>query len=170
MTEEHFASLPEVTLADGTSNWAIYKIPAEGTILGPVKPDYTMRFHNGANYENTIGTLDFSGPVMTFTGDAEESAKLFFGRLAKLFASRLEQVEKPRTLYAALDKLDAEDTAKYEQLQADAERLAWLEQQHWDMAELYSLVNSWITRDGKRHPQGLASAIDAAMAQQKETK
>jgi len=52
----------------------------------------------------------------------------------------------------------------------EIEGVMWLEQQHWDKDELFELVNNWKTKDGTRHPQGLAAAIDAAIAQQKETR
>jgi len=68
----------------------------------------------------------------------------------------------------AVEELERQ-AKEIEKLKADAERLIWLEQRHWGIDELYNLVNNWITKDGKRHSQGLASAIDAAIAQQKET-
>ena len=52
------------------------------------KPNYNMTFHNGGKQ---IGVLDFNGPEMTFTGDADESAKVFFDFIAKSFKARLEQ-------------------------------------------------------------------------------
>ena len=36
-----------------------------------------------------IGTLDFSGPKMVFTGEAEDSAMVFFDHIARLFSARL---------------------------------------------------------------------------------
>ena len=71
-------------------------------------------------------------------------------------------------LYEAADELDRQ-AKEIEALKADAERLMWLEQQHWDKDELFELVNNWKTKDGKRHPGGLMDAIGAAIAQQKET-
>ena len=52
------------------------------------KPNYTMTFHHK---EKTIGTLDFNGPELVFTGDAEESAKVFFDFIAERFKRRLEE-------------------------------------------------------------------------------
>lgn len=52
------------------------------------KPSYVISFHrDGA----TIGELDFNGPTLKFTGDAEESAKMFFDFIAKSFAGRLAE-------------------------------------------------------------------------------
>jgi hypothetical protein len=55
------------------------------------KPNYTISFYKN---EKQIGALDFNGPTMTFEGDAEESAKVFFDFVAKSFAGRLEQERK----------------------------------------------------------------------------
>ena len=52
------------------------------------KLNYNMTFHNGVKQ---IGVLDFNGPEMTFTGDADESAKMFFDFIARSFKARLEQ-------------------------------------------------------------------------------
>lgn len=52
------------------------------------KPNYNMTFHNGGKQ---IGVLDFNGPEMVFSGDADESAKLFFDFIARSFKARLEQ-------------------------------------------------------------------------------
>ena len=48
-----------------------------------VKPNYNIIFHNNAG---KVGELDFNGPAMVFSGNAEESAKVFFDLIAKLFA------------------------------------------------------------------------------------
>jgi hypothetical protein len=52
------------------------------------KPCYDIKFHRDGK---TIGTLDFNGPALVFTGDAEEGAKVFMDWLAELFMGRLEQ-------------------------------------------------------------------------------
>lgn len=63
---------------------AMEPLPA---FTGVMTPDYTVRFHRaGAE----IGCLDFNGPAMTFTGDAEQSAKMLFDWVAVSFAGRLE--------------------------------------------------------------------------------
>lgn len=51
-----------------------------------VKPSYNITFYKD---DKSIGALDFNGPAMVFTGDMEESAKLFFGLVAAQFAGRL---------------------------------------------------------------------------------
>ena len=65
-----------------------YIQPVGQLSIGTFKPSYTMIFHNK---EKTIGTLDFNGPEMVFTGDAEESAKVFFDFIAETFKRRLEE-------------------------------------------------------------------------------
>ena len=55
------------------------------------KPNYNIAFHNNGQ---EIGKLDFNGPKMVFTGDAEESAKVFIDWIARSFAARLEEERK----------------------------------------------------------------------------
>jgi hypothetical protein len=49
-------------------------------------PNYNIEFHKDGK---TIGTFDFNGPAMVFTGDAEESAKVFIDWVAQAFDRRL---------------------------------------------------------------------------------
>ena len=56
-----------------------------------VKPNYNIAFHNNGQ---EIGKLDFNGPALVFTGDAEESAKVFIDWAARNFAARLEDERK----------------------------------------------------------------------------
>jgi len=53
-----------------------------------IKPDYTMTFGND---KGVVGKLDFNGPVMVFTGDVDESAKLFVDAVEKWFLGRIEK-------------------------------------------------------------------------------
>ena len=53
------------------------------------KPNHNITFHNQDNKQ--VGALDFNGPEMVFTGDADESAKVFFDWIARSFKERLEQ-------------------------------------------------------------------------------
>jgi hypothetical protein len=55
------------------------------------KPDYNIAFHNNGQ---EIGKLDFNGPKLVFTGDAEESAKVFIDWVARSFHGRLEEERK----------------------------------------------------------------------------
>jgi hypothetical protein len=55
------------------------------------KPNYNISFHNNGQ---EIGKLDFNGPALVFTGDAEESAKVFIDWIAGSFAGRLEEERK----------------------------------------------------------------------------
>ena len=49
------------------------------------KPNYAITFRNK---DGLIGTLDFNGPAMKFEGEAEESAKIFFGYISSMFEKR----------------------------------------------------------------------------------
>jgi hypothetical protein len=56
--------------------------------IGNIKPSYNITFHRDGQQ---VGALDFNGPEMTFTGDMDESAKLFFDWIAESFKKRLEK-------------------------------------------------------------------------------
>jgi hypothetical protein len=56
-----------------------------------IKPNYNISLHNNGK---EIGKLDFNGPALVFTGDAEESAKVFIDWVARCFAGRLEEERK----------------------------------------------------------------------------
>lgn len=60
--------------------------------IGNLKPNYNITFHrladNGYNGE-AVGTLDFNGPELVFTGDANESAKTFINWVSITFKGRL---------------------------------------------------------------------------------
>lgn len=69
-----------------------YFVPAGQLMLSLPKSNYNLTFHRDGQ---EIGKLDFNGPEMVFTGDAEESAKVFIDLVAKMFAGRLaEEREK----------------------------------------------------------------------------
>lgn len=69
-----------------------YPVAQTATLsISDIKPNYNMTFHKDGKQ---IGALDWNGPQMMFTGDAEESAKVFFDWVAQAFASRLEQERK----------------------------------------------------------------------------
>lgn len=52
------------------------------------KPNCSITFHSG---NRQVGVLDFNGPEMKFSGDMDESAKLFLEFVATSFKTRLEQ-------------------------------------------------------------------------------
>ena len=72
-------------------NWTQATVPEKILSIGNTKPNYNISFHNNGK---EIGKLDFNGPAMVFTGDAEESAKVFIDWLAQSFAGRLEEERK----------------------------------------------------------------------------
>jgi hypothetical protein len=54
-----------------------------------LKSDYTMIFSND---KGVVGKLDFNGPALLFTGDVDESAKMFVDAVEKWFAGRMQWV------------------------------------------------------------------------------
>lgn len=57
-------------------------------VVGTPKPSYNFCFFSDCK---EIGRLDFSGPSMVFTGDADASAKQFFDYVAGYFRQRLQE-------------------------------------------------------------------------------
>lgn len=56
--------------------------------ISEFKQNYNMTFHKDGKQ---IGAMDWNGPEMTFVGDVDESAKVFFDWIAQAFKGRLEQ-------------------------------------------------------------------------------
>ena len=72
-------------------NWTECTVPDKILSVGTIKPNYNISFHNNGK---EVGKLDFNGPALVFTGDAEESAKVFVDWIAQSFAGRLEEERK----------------------------------------------------------------------------
>jgi hypothetical protein len=72
-------------------NWTQATVPEKILSIGNIKPNYNIIFHNNGK---EVGKLDFNGPALVFTGDAEESAKVFVDWIAQSFAGRLEEERK----------------------------------------------------------------------------
>jgi len=92
---EDFDELPKM------AGWheANLAVPAgQHLTFGNFRPNYNISFHrtnaSGFNVGEPIGTLDFNGPELKFTGDAEESAKVFIDWIANAFKSRLDEEYK----------------------------------------------------------------------------
>jgi hypothetical protein len=62
-----------------------------GEMLINIKPSYTITIGNA---DGEVGRLDFNGPKLIFTGDAEESAKVFLDFLAQSWSKRLQEERK----------------------------------------------------------------------------
>ena len=75
-----------------------------------MKPNHNISFHNQDGKQ--VGTLDFNGPEMVFTGDADESAKVFFDFIANAFKARLDQ-ERADEREAVAKWLEDEKDAPY---------------------------------------------------------
>jgi hypothetical protein len=65
--------------------------PTGKLAIRDLKPNYNISFHNNGK---EVGKLDFNGSALVFTGEAEESAKVFVDWIARRFASRLEEESK----------------------------------------------------------------------------
>ena len=65
--------------------------PTGQLTIGDMKPNYNISFHNNGK---EVGKLDFNGSALVFTGEAEESAKVFIDWIARSFAGRLEDERK----------------------------------------------------------------------------
>jgi hypothetical protein len=67
--------------------------------------------------DKQIGILDFSGSEMTFSGDVDESTKVFFDCLKTTFKDRLEQERMAeRELLSVRIKELEHQAARYEEL------------------------------------------------------
>lgn len=84
-------------------------VPADQHLsIGNIKPNHNITFHrNGEGHllGEPVGTLDFNGPELKFTGDAEESAKVFIDWIATAFKGRLEE-ERTNELEACCELLE----------------------------------------------------------------
>ena len=74
---------PEETTID----WTEAKLPSPVLTLD-TKSNYNITYYRDGIQ---VGVLDFNGPEMVFTGNADESAKVFFDKIARSFKARLEQ-------------------------------------------------------------------------------
>lgn len=68
-----------------------YKFKTTGEMITNFKPSYAITVGNA---DGEVGRLDFSGPKLIFTGDAEESAKFFLDYLALSWSKRLQEERK----------------------------------------------------------------------------
>jgi hypothetical protein len=88
-----------------------FKQPGQLSMLAPAK-NYNISFHNNGQ---EIGKLDFNGPALVFTGDAEESAKVFIDWIARSFHGRLEEERKAEREEIAqmCDEVDKESQSQW---------------------------------------------------------
>ena len=62
----------------------------EGKLLiNNFKPSYTITMNHSDG--ECVGRFDFNGPKLVFTGDAEESAKVFVNYLTMMWEKRLQE-------------------------------------------------------------------------------
>ena len=79
------------------------------------KPSYSIEMRHGTGQ---VGRLDFNGPKLVFTGDAEESAKVFVNYLTMIWEKRIQEEREA----------EREACAKTCEEQADSPALTSLEQ------------------------------------------
>jgi hypothetical protein len=65
-----------------------YLNPTANLSIGTIQPNYIMHFSKGGK---TVGTLDWNGTEMVFSGELAPSTRVFFDYLATCFATRLKQ-------------------------------------------------------------------------------
>jgi hypothetical protein len=84
-----------------------FYMPTGQLQIAEFKPDYNISFHRVVDGRNgdVVGKLDFNGPELVFTGDADESAQVFIDWIANAFHGRLEQ-ERKSELDACCDLLE----------------------------------------------------------------
>ena len=58
-------------------------------LINNFKPSYTITMNHSDG--ECVGRFDFNGPKLIFTGDAEESAKVFVNYLAMIWEKRLQE-------------------------------------------------------------------------------
>ena len=58
-------------------------------LINNIRPAYTITMRRPDNSD--AGQLDFNGPKLIFTGDAEESAKIFINWLSIRWEQRLQE-------------------------------------------------------------------------------
>jgi hypothetical protein len=88
-----------------------------------MKPNYNMTFNRDGKQ---IGVLDFNGPEMTFVGDADESAKVFFDFIAGWFKGRLEQerADERNSWLAEMEAMERQVNILTDALAAEREECA----------------------------------------------
>lgn len=58
-------------------------------LINDFKPSYTITMNHSDG--ECVGRFDFNGPKLVFTGDAEESAKVFVNYLTMIWEKRLQE-------------------------------------------------------------------------------
>jgi hypothetical protein len=129
-------------------NWTQATVPDKILSVGNIKPNYNISFHNNGK---EVGKLDFNGPALVFTGDAQESAKVFVDWIAQSFAGRLEEERKA----------EREAFNKERQQYAD-----WLDEaaadiEDWGMYASEYLQKKWDLPDQVQDYKNRAAAIRA---------
>lgn len=87
--ELDFGEPPAPTFTWNTQDYSKFLITSNSNLgIGYIKPNYNMQFSKDGK---TVGTIDWNGPEMIFTGDLAPSARVFFDYLTGCFLGRLKQ-------------------------------------------------------------------------------
>lgn len=87
----------EVGLIDMSNTWAgndgtpLTLENASQYAITSIKPNYNISFNNE---KGIVGTLDFNGPQLVFTGEAVESAQIFIDIVGQYFQQRLKEEQE----------------------------------------------------------------------------
>ena len=73
---------------DTTDYSKFYLSPQSNLSIGTITPCYIMQFSKDGK---TVGTLDWNGSEMVFSGELASSTRVFFDYLAQCFQQRLQQ-------------------------------------------------------------------------------
>ena len=79
-------------MTDETNQFVVKASEGQVYTIGNIKPNYNITFNNNRDtggLGTQVGKLDFNGPALVFTGDAEESAKVFIDWVGNTFKGRL---------------------------------------------------------------------------------
>ena len=83
-----------------------------GIFIGKLEPSYTLQF---SNKYGVVGTLDFNQNPITFTGDTESSARVFFDYLIQVWP---EMIKKHMEQHSGMVSVPAQQTVNQQLVQA----------------------------------------------------
>jgi hypothetical protein len=87
--EFDFGEPPTSTFRWDTTDYTKFYLSAQSNLsIGTIKPNYIMHFSKDGK---TVGTLDWNGSEMVFSGELAPSTRVFFDYLATCFQQRLKQ-------------------------------------------------------------------------------
>jgi len=78
-------------MTEKTNQFVVKANEGQAYTFANIKPNYNITFHRVVDNMNgeAVGSFDFNGPQLLFTGNAEESAKVFVDWVGNTFKGRL---------------------------------------------------------------------------------